>query len=78
MVRRVSARDARARFEELTDEVRDTGEPVIVEKEGQPAVAMVSLQDFDALEGSRRERAAAKFTRLGKQAARERQGPGPT
>lgn len=78
MVRRVSAGDARARFEELTDEVRDTGEPIIVEKGGQPAVAVVSLQDFDAMERTRQERAAAEFTRLGREAAHERQRPGPT
>ena len=32
MTRRVSAREARSRFAELTDRVRYTGEPVIVEK----------------------------------------------
>jgi len=50
MTRRVSAREARSRFAELTDRVRYTGEPVIVEKQGQPFVALISLGDLDALE----------------------------
>ena len=78
MARRVSAREARARFAELTDRVRYTGEPVVVEKQGQPFVAVVSLEDFDALERLRRERAAEKFTRLASHAAAEVAGPEPS
>ena len=47
MARRVTAREARAHFAELTDRVRYTGEPVIVAKQGQPFVALVSLEDLD-------------------------------
>jgi prevent-host-death family protein len=55
MAKRVSAREARSHFAEITDRVRYTGEAVIVEKQGQPFVAVVSLEDFDALERLRRE-----------------------
>ncbi len=78
MTRRVSSREARSHFAELTDRVRYTGEPVIVEKQGQPFVAVVSIDDLDALERVRRERAAREFTRLAAQAAREVQGPEPS
>lgn len=78
MTRRVSSREARSHFAELTDRVRYTGEPVIVEKQGQPFVAVVSVDDLDALEHARRERAAREFTRLAALAAREAQGPEPT
>lgn len=78
MAKRVSAREARARFAELTDRVRYTGEPVIVEKQGQPFVAVVTLDDFDILERLRREKAAAEFTHLASRAAREVGGPEPS
>jgi prevent-host-death family protein len=78
MATRVSAREARARFAELTDRVRYTGEPVIVEKQGRPFVALVSLEDFDAVERLRRDRRAAEFSRRAAQAAREVGGPEPS
>ncbi len=78
MARRVSAREARSHFAELTDRVRYTGEPVIVEKQGQPFVAMVSLSDFDVVERLRRQKAAGEFVRLAGQAAREAGGPEPS
>lgn len=74
MAKRVSSRDARANFAELTDRVRYTGEPVIVEKQGQPFVAVVSLDDFDALERLRHQKATDEFTRLAAEAAREDDG----
>ncbi len=78
MAKRVSAREARSHFAEITDRVRYTGEPVIVEKQGQPFVAMVSLSDFDIVERLRREKAAGEFVRLAGQAAREAAGPEPS
>jgi prevent-host-death family protein len=78
MARHVSAREARARFAELTDRVRYTGEPVIVEKQGRPFVALVSLEDLDAVERLRRDRRAAEFSRLTAQAARDVGGPEPS
>ena len=77
MARHVSAREARARFAELTDRVRYTGESVIVEKQGQPFVALVSLEDFAVLERLRRAERATEFSRLAAQAAREVSGPEP-
>jgi len=74
----VSAREARARFAELTDRVRYTGEPVIVEKQGRPFVALVSLDDLAEVERARRGRAAAEFSRLAARAAREVDGPEPS
>jgi len=52
MTRHVSSREARSHFSELTERVRYTGEPVIVEKPGQPFVAIVSLDDLDGGSGS--------------------------
>ncbi len=78
MARRVSAREARTHFAELTDRVRYTGEPVIVEKQGQPFVALVSLQDFDELERLKGEQRAAAFSRRAAEAAQEAGGPEPT
>jgi prevent-host-death family protein len=78
MARRVSAREARAHFAELTDRVRYTGEPVIIEKQGQPFVAVVSLEDFDLLERHRRDGTAAEFSRLAARAARAVGGPEPS
>jgi prevent-host-death family protein len=78
MPRRVSAREARARFAELTDRVRYTGDSVIIEKQGQPFVAVVSLEDFARLERLRRDERAAEFSRRAARAAREGTGPEPT
>jgi prevent-host-death family protein len=78
MARRVSAREARARFAELTDRVRYTGESVIVEKQGQPFVAVVSLEDFAVLERLRHREGATEFSRRATHAASEVGGPEPT
>lgn len=78
MAKHVSAREARARFAEITDRVRYSGESVIVEKQGQPFVAMVSLDDFVLLERVRRDERAARFSRLAAEAAGEASGPEPT
>ena len=79
MTTRVSAREARARFAELTNQVRYTGEPVIVEKQGQPFVAVVRVEDLDALQRLRARERQAEFTRLSARAASgEAPGPEPT
>jgi prevent-host-death family protein len=77
MAKRVSAREARSHFAEITDRVRYTGEPVIVEKQRQPFVAVVSREDFDALERLRREH-PADYARLASEAARAEDAPEPT
>ena len=74
----VSAREARARFAELTDRVRYTGEPIIVEKQGKPFVALVSLADLAEVERLRRSTAVDTFGRLAAQAARETDSPEPS
>jgi prevent-host-death family protein len=78
MTKRVSAREGRAHFADITDRVHDTGEPVIVEKQEQPSVALVSLSDFDILERVRREKAAGDLSHLAAEAARETGGPEPS
>lgn len=78
MGRRVSAREARTHFAELTDRVHYTGESIIVEKQGQPFVAVVSLQDFDELERLKGEQRGAAFSRRAAQAAWEAGGPEAT
>jgi prevent-host-death family protein len=78
MTKRVSAREARAHFAEITDRVHSTGKPVIVEKRGQPSVVLVSLSDFDILERLRREKAAGDFARQATQAVRETDGAEPS
>lgn len=78
MARRVSAREARAQFAELTDRVRYTGEPVIVEKQGRPFVAVVSLNDLEAVERLRRERRTDEFSRLAAEAAHQVTEPEPS
>jgi prevent-host-death family protein len=78
MAKRVSAREARSRFAELTNRVRYTGEPVIVEKQGHPFVAMVSLSDFNTVERLRREKALGEFSRLAAKAGLENVSPEPS
>ena len=63
MSRRVSAREARSRFAELTDRVHYTGEPVIVEKQGRPFVALVGMDDLDALERLHARERQAEFAK---------------
>jgi prevent-host-death family protein len=76
MTRRISSREARMHFAEITDRVRYTGEPVIIEKQGKPFVAVVSLGDLDRLEGGEpAESAADEFTRLARLAAEEHDEP---
>src|SRR5712692_6601913 len=78
MTTRVSAREARARFAELTNQVRYTGEPVIVEKQGQPFVAVVRVDDLDALQRLRARERQAEFTRLAARAASKASDLDPT
>ena len=78
MAKHISAGEARARFAEITDRVRYTGEPVIVEKQGRPFVALVSLEDFEAVQRLREDQRAAEFSRLAARVAREVGGPEPS
>jgi hypothetical protein len=59
--------------------VRYTGEPVIVEKQGQPFVAVIRVDDLDALQRLRARERQDEFTTLAARAAsHERSGPEPT
>jgi prevent-host-death family protein len=78
LAKHVSAREARARFAEITDRVRYTGEPMIVEKQGQPFVAVVSLDDLAAVERLRRNERAATFSQLSATASQDIPGPEPS
>ncbi len=78
MTKRVSAREMRAHFADITDRVRYTGEPFILEKQGQAFAALVSLEDFEKLERVRAEEKAAAFSQRAAHAAREAGGPEPT
>ena len=71
MTKRVSAREARSRFAELTDSVRYTGEPVIVEKQGRPFVALISVEDLDTLGRLRARERQEDFSQRAARAARE-------
>ena len=47
MVKRISARDARASFSDLMGSVHYSREPVIVEKQGRPFVVVISPEDYE-------------------------------
>lgn len=47
--RHISATDARVRFGELLDAVKDRGETVIVEKSGQPLAAVIPIAEYNRL-----------------------------
>lgn len=53
LVRRMSAKDARANFSELLGSVYYTKEPVIVEKKGKPYAVMISLEQYERLQRAR-------------------------
>ena len=46
MVRSISAREAQASFDELLELVHNTGESIVVHREGRPCVAIVSAEKF--------------------------------
>ena len=78
MTEHVSARDARARFAELTARVKYTGEPVIVEKQGRPFVALIRFEDLELVERLLAAERQAGLSRLAADAAAERTGAEPS
>jgi len=50
VVRKVSARDARANFSELLGLVYYTKEPVMVERKGKPFAVVISPQQYQVME----------------------------
>lgn len=67
MTMSISDHEAGERFAEISDRVQASGEPVIVEHNGEAKVAVVSVQDLRELERLRQ----AEFTRAAAAAARE-------
>lgn len=47
MTKRMSVREARATFSDLTNGVFYTKEPVIVEKKGRPVAVLISLEEYE-------------------------------
>lgn len=47
MIRKISAKDARSRFSELMGRVRYGHEIIIVEKQNQPMVAMIPVDQLE-------------------------------
>lgn len=45
--RRLSAREARAKFSDLLNQVHYTREPVIIEKKGKPFAAVIDLEEYE-------------------------------
>ena len=64
MLKTVSASDLRAQIRRVFDEVSYGQAEYIVEKFGEPAAAIISMEDFRLLEETRRQRAAASLRDL--------------
>ena len=78
MSERISAREARTRFAELTNRVKYTGEPVIVEKQGHPFVAVIRAEDLELVERLLTAERQRGFSRLAADAAAEGEHPEPS
>lgn len=68
MARRISVRDACARFSELASSVSTTHEPVVVEQDGKPLVVLIAAEQWEAME-RRREQLWATVEAIGKRNA---------
>jgi len=49
VVKRLSVREARARFADTIDSVDESGEPVVIERRGRPVVALIPAAQLDAV-----------------------------
>jgi prevent-host-death family protein len=56
LTRRISAKEARSNFSDLLGSVRYSGDPVIVEKKGQPFAVLISPEDFARFQAIAKER----------------------
>jgi PHD/YefM family antitoxin component YafN of YafNO toxin-antitoxin module len=70
MTKRLTMDQIRDDIEAISEEIRAAGEPVIVERAGEAVVALVSLEDFDALHRLRRAERLDHFSRRAVEAAR--------
>jgi prevent-host-death family protein len=51
MERTISATEARVKFGEVMQRIADSGESVIVERDGVPSVAIISIEDYKRFKG---------------------------
>jgi prevent-host-death family protein len=56
LTRRISAKEARNNFSDLIGQVRYSGDPVIVEKQGRPFAVLISPEDFARFQTIAKER----------------------
>jgi prevent-host-death family protein len=69
MPRTMPASEAGARFDEVLSWLREGGEAVVVERDGEPQAAVVSYDDYQhVVAAQRRQRALAELGRLQDQA----------
>ena len=64
MLKTVSTSDLRTQIRRVFDEVSYGQAEYIVEKFGEPAAAIISMEDFRLLEGARRQQAASSLRDL--------------
>jgi prevent-host-death family protein len=64
MPKTISSSDLRAQIKRVLNEVRYGHSQYIVEKFGEPAAAIVSLEDFRRLQGAKKEQATASLQAL--------------
>ena len=56
LTRRISAKEARNNFSDLLGRVRNSSDPVIVEKKGRPFAVLISSEDFARFQTIAKER----------------------
>ena len=78
MTAHITAQDAQAHLSELMKQVRQTGEPVIIEESGEPAVVLIRPEDLSELQQLRSIQHQDEFSRLAREAARTVGSPEPT
>lgn len=76
MIRHVQASDAGERFAAEVERVRATGKPVVIESEGKPVAALVSVSHLRVLLEALERR--ARFSELAAEAAGAYEGIPPT
>ena len=66
MTQRMSTKDARERFDELTRRVHETQELLILEEQGKPFVAVIGEDDLNLLSRARTWELRNEFSRRAK------------
>jgi hypothetical protein len=79
MPKKMTTADAATRFVEVADSVFRSGEPVLVEQDGEPRIFLAPAVDLEAFERFREgERRANEFSRRLARLARSSPEPEPT